>query len=73
MVKVVTINDLKLMEKDKKELSPQQRLALKNFERFRSSKLSGIKNENKFQIEFQRFQSLANLTAYQEYLKDEYL
>lgn len=73
MAKVITINDLKLLEKDKKELSPQQRLALKNFERFRSSKLSTIKNEIKFQTEFQRFQSLANLTAYQEYLKDEYL
>lgn len=60
------------MDLNGEALTPQQRLALKNFERFRTSRLSGLKNDHKFQLEFQRLQSLANLTSYEEFLKEEY-
>ena len=73
MKKPVTINDLKELEQNDVELSPQQRLAIKNFERYKFTSLSGIKKEDKFHKEFQRIQSLANLSKYEEFLKEKYL
>jgi len=73
MKKPVTINDLKIREEDGSDLTPQQRLALKNFDRYRFSVLSGIKNEDKFHMEFQRLQTMSNLTNHEEFLKDEFL
>ena len=72
MKKLISINDLKSKELKNEELTPQQRLALRNFERFRTRRLEGIKDEQKFHLEFQRMQSLANLNSYEEYLKEEY-
>ena len=69
----VTISDLKELDKNDADLSPQQRLAIKNFDRYRFKILTGIRTEDKFHLEFQRLQSLSKLTDFQEFLKDEYL
>ncbi len=73
MDKPETINDLKEYESEKKSLSPQQHLAMKNFDRYRYLILTNVKGEKEFQMEFHRLQSLANLTSYEEFLKEEYL
>ena len=73
MKEVLSINDLKEKDEDGGQLDPKQRLALKNFDRFRFSILSTIKNEGKWHKEYQRLQSMANLSDYREFLKDEYL
>ena len=73
MEKPLTISDLKAVEGSNGELTPQQHLAVKNFERYRFKTLSGIKNEDRFHQEYQRLQSMANLTSFEEFLKDEYL
>ncbi len=73
MRKPVTIKDLKEIDERISTLTPQHRLAMKNFDRYRFKILSGIKNEDQFHLEFQRLQTLANLSNYEEFLKDEYL
>lgn len=72
LVSMVTINDLKELEYSESELTPQQRLAIRNFDRFRYKTLTSVKSETKFHKEFQRLQVLANLNSYEEFLKDEY-
>jgi hypothetical protein len=73
MEKPLTISDLKDLESNKKDLTPQQHLAVKNFDRYRFKSLSGIKNEDRFHQEYQRLQSMANLTSFEEFLKEKYL
>jgi len=73
MKKLVTIKDLKEIDERNSTLSPQHRLAIKNFDRYRFKILSGIKNEDNFHLEFQRLQTLSNLSSFEEFLKDEYL
>ena len=73
MEKPLTISDLKVMEGSNKDLTPQQHLAIKNFERYRFKTLSGIKKEDRFHQECQRLQSMAKLMSFEEFLKDEYL
>ena len=71
--KPISINDLKEIENGDGVLSPQQRLAIKNFERHRFKTLSVIKSEEKFHLAFRQLQIQANLTDYTEFLKDQYL
>jgi len=72
LVSMVTINDLKELEYNKSDITPQQRLSIRNFDRFRYQTLTHITSEEKFHEEFQRLQVLANLNNYEEFLKDEY-
>ena len=72
LVSMITINDLKELEYDESKLTPQQRLAIRNFDRFRFKSLTNIKSENKFHEEFQRLQVLSNSNNWEEYVKDEY-
>ena len=73
MKKPVSINDLKDLEFNGKVLTPQQRLAIRNFDRHRFRILSGIKNEEKFHAEFQKLQVQANLSDYSEFLSESYI
>ena len=73
LVSMITINDLKELEYAESDLTPQQRLAIRNFDRFRYQTLTGITSENKFHEEFQRLQVLANLNSFEEFLKEDYL
>lgn len=71
--KNITINDLRELDFAGRELTPQQRLAIKNFERYRFTVLSSIKSEGKFHTEFQRIQVMANLSNFEEFLESKYL
>ena len=68
----ISINDLKELEFNEEELETNQRLALKNFDRFRISELNSQTSENKFHNKYMQLQVLANLTPYEEFLKEEY-
>ena len=73
MQKTMTINDLREIEESGKDMSPQQRLALKNFDRYKFKVLSKIKEEEKFHFEFQQIQNMAKLRNYEDFLKEEFL
>lgn len=72
MVSHTTINDLKEIEYEDSTINPQQRLAIRNFDRYRYKILTSVKSENEFHEEFQRLQVLANLSNYEEFLKDDF-
>lgn len=67
-----SINDLR--EKDYKdiELLPNERLAIKNFDRYRISELNKQTSEDKFHNKYLQLQVMANLSPYQEFLKEDY-
>lgn len=68
----VSINDLRDVEYKGEELSPQERLALKNFDRYRISVLNRQKSEKEFHQAYTKLQVLANLSPYVEFLKEDY-
>ncbi|MCB0409280.1 MAG: hypothetical protein KDD29_03615 [Flavobacteriales bacterium] len=67
-----SINDLRDKEFNGKELTPQQRLALKNFDRYRISVLNQQTSEKAFHNAYFKLQVMANLSSYDEFLKEEY-
>lgn len=69
---VESINDLRDLEYNGVGLSPQQRLAVKNYDRYRISVLNSQVNEEDFHKAYMKLQVLANLSPYQEFLKEEY-
>ena len=72
LTSLVSINDLKDLEYGNAAITPQQRLAIRNFDRYRYKILTSIRSEEKFHAEFQRLQAMANLSGYEEFLKEEY-
>lgn len=72
MGEMVTINDLKEKEFNQEELTPQQRLALKNFDRYRITQLNAQKSEVAFQKKYFQLQVASKLTSYEEFLKEEF-
>lgn len=70
----ISINDLKEIEYniENSELSHQERLALKNFDRYRIQELNKQPNETAFNKKYLELQALANLAPYQEFLKEKY-
>lgn len=69
---LISINDLRDMDYADQELTTQQRLALKNFDRFRIAELNSQKNENNFHKKYMHLQVMANLTPFNEFLKETY-
>lgn len=69
---VVSINDLRDLEYKGIELTPQQRLALKNFDRYRINELNKQTSEKHFHKRYLQLQVMANLTPYDEFLKEAY-
>jgi len=69
---VESINDLKDIEYKGEELTPQQRLALKNFDRYRISVLNNQPSEVNFHRAYLKLQVQANLSPYVEFLKEDY-
>lgn len=69
---IITINDLREKEFNQKELTPQEHLALKNFDRFRISQLNAQKSETAFNKKYLQLQVTANLTPFEEFLKEAY-
>ena len=68
----VSINDLRDKEYSNQPLSHEERIALKNFDKYRVKCLSQKKTEKEFHNSYQQLQVLANLSPYQEFLKEEY-
>jgi hypothetical protein len=68
----LTINDLREKDYGDFSLTPQERLALKNFDRYRITELNNQKSENQFHNKYMQLQVMANLSPYQEFLKECY-
>ena len=67
-----SINDLR--EKDYEDISllPNERLAIKNYDRYRISELNMQLSEEKFHNRYMQLQVMANLSPYEEFLKEDY-
>ncbi len=68
----LTINDLRDKDFSNKDLTPQERVAIKNFDRYRIIELNKQTSEDKFHNKYMQLQVMANLTPYEEFLKEEY-
>ena len=69
---IITINDLRESDFNGKPLSHQQRLALKNFDRYRIYELNQQISEAAFNEKYRQIQVMANLSPFKEFLKEEY-
>lgn len=69
---IITINDLRDSDFTGRPLSHQQRLALKNFDRYRIHELNQQLTEATFHEKYTRIQVMANLSPFKEFLKEEY-
>lgn len=69
---VITINDLRNYDYNEQPLSHQQRLALKNFERYKVHILDQRLSEAVFNKEYEQIQVMANLFPFKEFLKEQY-
>jgi len=66
-----SINDLRELEYNN-ELETKQRLALKNFDRYRISELNSQISEENFHKKYMQLQVMANLSPFEEFLKEDY-
>ena len=67
-----TINDLREKDYNNMDMSPNERLAIKNFDRFRIQELNKQSTERDFHRRYLQLQVMANLSPYEEFLKEEY-
>ena len=67
-----SINDLREKDFDNIDLSPNERLALKNYDRYRISELNSQTSEDKFHNRYLQLQVMANLSPFEEFLKEDY-
>ena len=67
-----SINDLRDKDFDEIEMTTNERLALKNFDRYRISELNRQVSEDKFHDKYLQLQVMANLYPYEEFLKEDY-
>jgi hypothetical protein len=68
----VSINDLKDKEFAGKELSADEKKALKNYDNYRINLLNSQENEDDFHQTYRQLQVIANLGDWKEFLKTEY-
>ncbi|MCO6500788.1 MAG: hypothetical protein J5I47_10475 [Vicingus serpentipes] len=68
----ISINDLRELEYKDLDLKPNERLALKNFDRYRIVELNKQKTEEQFHNKYMQLQVMANLSPFEEFLKEEY-
>ena len=67
-----SINDLRELEYNNVTLDTNQRVAIKNFDRYRISELNNQVSEDKFHNKYMQLQVMANLSPYEEFLKEDY-
>jgi hypothetical protein len=67
-----SINDLRELEYNNLTLETNQRVALKNFDRFRIAELNKQVSEDRFHNKYMQLQVMANLSPYEEFLKEDY-
>ena len=69
---IVSINDLRYKEFNNIELTSEEALALRNFDKFRISELNKITSDEEFHVRYRELQVMANLGDYMEFLKSGY-
>ena len=69
----LSINDISDKEFSGKMLTPKEKAALSNFEKYRLAKLNAVTDDMAFHEMYRQLQVMANLAAYTEFLKDEYI
>lgn len=69
---LISINDLRDREYAGQHLSNEEKIALQNFDKFRLAQLSEQKSERDFHNKYIQLQAMANLSPYQEFLKENY-
>ena len=67
-----SINDLRDKEFSGIKLSPEERFALSNFDKYRITILNSQDHEDHFHHHYRQLQVIANLTDWHEFLKEEY-
>ena len=67
-----SINDLREKDYEEQDLSTNERLALKNFDRYRISELNKQTSEESFHKKYLQLQVMANLSPFEEFLKEFY-
>lgn len=68
----ISVNDLRDKEFSGQRLSPEERLALNNFDKYRIKILNSSSDEETFHNNFRQLQVIANLGDWKEFLKEEY-
>lgn len=69
---VVSINDLRDKEFSGIKLSAEEKFALSNFDKYRISVLNSQTEEAKFHYQYRQLQVIANLSDWQEFLKEDF-
>lgn len=70
---LTSINDLREKEYNGEKLSSNEKKALNAFDKYRIAILNQQENEEEFHKKYLEFQAMANLTPYEEFLKETYL
>lgn len=70
---LTTINALKQKRNSGEKLSSNQQKALNIFEVYRDQVLSEAESEEDYEQKFKEMNTLANLTSFEEFLKEKYL
>ena len=69
---VISINDLRDKEFSGIKLSPEERFALSNFDKYRINILNSQENEDAYHQHYRQLQVIANLSDWKEFIKEEY-
>ncbi|MDO8999079.1 MAG: hypothetical protein Q7W45_04890 [Bacteroidota bacterium] len=69
---VISINDLRDKEFSGIKLSPEERFALSNFDKYRINTLNSQTDEEKFHYQYRQLQVIANLSDWREFLKKDF-
>ena len=67
---VTSINDLRDKEFSGVKLNSEEKFALVNFDKYRLKLLNSQEDEEKFHLHYRQLQVIANLTDWQEFLKE---
>lgn len=68
----ISINDLRDKEFSGIKLTREEKLALFNFDRYRIKVLNSQDDEQKFHYQYRQLQVIANLSDWNEFLKEEF-
>lgn len=72
LVSTTTINDLRDKEYNSLQLTNEEWLALRNFDKYRISELNKQQSDMEFHEKYRQLQVMANLGDYKEFLKEKY-
>ena len=69
---IISINDLRYKEFNNIDLNDEERVALRNFDKFRIAELNKITSDEEFHKRYRELQVTANLGDFREFLKSDY-